>query len=212
MRLPPQGFRHAATLLLSNRVRAIPRDASPASLADALNHLAADLVALADDTRVSSDAAPWLLEEFGRTLDRLPDRFDVAAAKETAARVLARVGTRAGDIERRDLFLIYVPEDRLPIAAPLAIELTKRRVSVAFAGYEVASPEQLAAALNHGATHHAAGVVLWTSAFERAQLTPSLPPGDRVRILKHPEAPSTVQDLLEWHRGLCDTPNLQSRG
>ncbi len=35
----------------------------------------------------------------------------------------------APHIEPRDLFLIYVPEDRLPIAAPLAVELTKRRVS-----------------------------------------------------------------------------------
>ena len=51
----------------------------------------------------------------------------------------ARGNATRGRSTTRDLFLIYVPEDRLPLAAPLAIELTKRRVSVAFAGYEVAT-------------------------------------------------------------------------
>ena len=198
MWLPPQGFRHAATLLLSARVRAIPHDASPASLADVLARLADDLVALSDDTHVSSDAAIWLLQEYGRTIDRLPQRFDVVAAKAHAALVLARVGSRAQEIERRDLFLVYVPEDRLPIAAPLAIELTKRRISVAFAGYEVATPEQLAAAIDHGLAHHAAGVLLWTRACDRAQLSPPSQANHRFRILNNAEIPSALGSLADW--------------
>ena len=44
---------------------------------------------------------------------------------------------------RHDFFLIYVPEDRLSIAGPLAVELAKRRLSVAFSEYEVASRDEL---------------------------------------------------------------------
>ena len=85
-----------------------------------------------------------------------------------ARAVLARVASRTPDIEPRDLFLIYVPEDRLPVAAPLAVELTKRRVSVAFADYEVATAQQLTEAVAHGLAHHRAAVVVFTQAHSTA--------------------------------------------
>ena len=93
-----------------------------------------------NDMRAQADVAGWLIAEFNTMVDRLPQSFDRAAAK-AAARCdpCARGRSRAADERARDLFLIYVPEDRLPVAAPLAVELTKRRMSVAFAGYEVAT-------------------------------------------------------------------------
>ncbi len=195
MFIPPQGFRHAAALLLTNRVRAIPHDASPHLIADALARLADELVALAADTRVSAEAKDWLRDEYGRAIDRLPHAFDVAAAKAHAGLVIARVSAGTRETERRDLFLVYVPEDRLPLAAPLAIELTKRRVSVAFSEYEVGSQEELATAVEHGMANHGAGVLLQTLGFERAGLRLAPPLPDRLTILNRPEEPSTAGDL-----------------
>ena len=148
--IPSHGFRHAAALLLTSSVRAIPLDATPETVSDALSRLAADLVGLADDMRMSPEAKDWLIGEYERTIARLPHSFDAGAARRNAADVLARAGTRESRREPRDLFLIYVPEDRLPVAAPLAIELTKRRVSVALSEFEVTTPEELAAAVEHG--------------------------------------------------------------
>jgi hypothetical protein len=198
MFIPPQGVRHAATLLLTNRLRGIPHDASPQSIAEALGRLAHELVALAEDTRVSPEARDWLIDQYGRAIDRLPYAFDVEGAKSQAGRVIAAVGVTRSQAERRDLFLIYVPEDRLPLAAPLAIELTKRRVSVAFSEYEVATQEELAAAVAHGLSHHGAGVILQTRAFEQAGFQPQLPGTDRLRVQNRPEELSTVEDLSSW--------------
>lgn len=196
--LPSQGFRHAATLLLTNRARAIPGHASGDAVANAIAQLARDLVALADDTRATAEAAPWLIAEFTRTVDRLPHTFDREDAKRAGTAVLAALAQRAPVVEPRDLFLIYVPEDRLPIAAPLAVELSKRRVSVAFAEYEVASSDELAAALQRGLSHHRGGAILLTPAFERT--AGAGPPAEtrRVRILRPPDLDTAISDLASW--------------
>ena len=47
----------------------------------------------------------------------------------------------------------------------LAVELAKRRISVAFSEYEVESEPQLATALERGLHAHRAGAVLLTPAF-----------------------------------------------
>jgi hypothetical protein len=195
--IPAQGFRHAATLLLTNRVRAIPADATPEATNTALTRLAQELVALADDTRAPAESSAWLIAEITTLIDRLPQSFNRDAAKADVAEVIAHVASRAPHIEPRDLFLIYVPEDRLPVAAPLAVELTKRRVSVAFAEYEVATAGQLMAAIDHGLAHHRGGVVLGTKAFDRGQW-PSLPMNDRMRIVRDPASGSTILDLAAW--------------
>ncbi len=75
------------------------------------------------------------------------------------------------------------------MAAALAVELTKRRVSVAFAEYEVASAAQVSTAIAHGLACHRGGVVLWTKAFERLHQTP-LPERDRLRVLRSFEVPA----------------------
>lgn len=196
--LPSQGFRHAATLLVTNRARAIPAAASSDAVATALAELARDLVALADDMRAPADATGWLIDEFYRTIDRLPQTFDRERAKRIGASTLGDLRQRAPDVESRDLFLIYVPEDRLPIAAPLAVELTKRRVSVAFAEYEVASPEALAAAMQRGLAHHRGGVILVTPAFERTAWAIPAAGAERLRLVRSPDLSTAVDDLAAW--------------
>ncbi len=198
MFVPPQGFRHAATLLLTNSVRAVPGHASSDETCTALERLAHELVALAEDTRTTAEAADWLITEFATAVDRMPQAFDRDSAKSTGVSILARVGTRPREMDTRDLFLIYVPEDRLPVAAPLAIELAKRRVSVAFAEYEVASAAQLAAALMHGLACHRGGVVLHTKAFERARWPIPAVDKTRLRVLTEPDAASAAAELVEW--------------
>ena len=196
--IPPQGFRHAATLLLTNSVRAIPADASSDAVGVALERLARELVELTDDMRAHGSASEWLINEFNITIDRLPNVFDRSRIKSMASVILAPAAWRTPDIESRDLFLVYVPEDRLAIAAPLAIELTKRRVSVAFADYEVATAPQLADTIAHGLDRHRGGAVLWTKIFERTHGQPQIPLNDRVRILPHAGNDSTVTDLIRW--------------
>ena len=198
MFIPPQGFRHAVTLLLTSRARAISGDASPDAVHLALERLAYDLVALADDTRAQAESTAWLTDEFNRTVDRLPQTFDRAGAKAAGASVLASIASHSPIAKSRDLFLIYVPEDRLPIAAPIAIELTKRRVSVAFSDYEVASVEQFSAAVAKGLAHHRVGAVLATAAFDRARYPLSSTANDRVRVLRSDELARAVEYLAEW--------------
>jgi hypothetical protein len=198
MFIPSQGFRHAATLLLTNSARGIPAGASQESVRAALERLAHDLVALADDTRAPAEASDWLIAELNTTIDRIPQSFDREDAKSAGTSVLARVASRTPIIEPRDLFLVYVPEDRLPVAAPLAVELTKRRVSVAFADFEVATAQEFTETVALGLAHHRGGVVLCTRAFERMQSQPAASANDRVRILRHPESPSAVSDLVAW--------------
>jgi hypothetical protein len=198
MFVPPQGFRHAAVLLLTNRARGIPPGASSEEIRIALGHLAHELVALAEDTHAPPEASEWLVSEFNATIDRLPQSFDRLATKSSSASILARVASRVQQIETRDLFLVYAPEDRLPVAAPLAVELTKRRVSVAFSEYEVVTPSETSDAVVHGLASHRGGVVLCTKAFERAQSGTPLPEHDRVRILRHVDLAATVADLAKW--------------
>jgi hypothetical protein len=195
--IPSQGFRHAASLLLTNGARAIPADASPETIQTAIVRLASELAALADDTRAPAGAAAWLVAELNTIIDRLPHSFDRAAAKAGASTMLVRIAAREPRVESRDLFLIYVPEDRLPIAAPLAIELTKRRVTIAFAEYEVSTVDELATALAHGLAHHLGGVVLRSAAFERAGC--SCPPAsERIQIIEGPASHSVVANLAAW--------------
>jgi hypothetical protein len=198
MYIPSQGFRHAATLLLTNRARTIPAGASPDVLKMAFDQLARDLVALADDMRVPADASAWVIAEFHATIDRVPLSFDREEAKSAGADVLARLSCRTPVIEPRDLFLVYVPEDRLRVAAPLAVELSKRRVSVAFADFEVATAEQFTEAVAHGLVRHRGGVVLCTDAFERMQSPPAVLSHDRIRILRRLDSRSIVSDLVAW--------------
>ena len=89
--------------------------------------------------------------------------------------------------EPRDLFLVYAPEDRLPIAAPPAIELPKRRVSVAFADFEVTTSARLTGAIASGLAHHRGGVVLSTRRFEWAPWHRPIS-SDRIRVLRHHES------------------------
>lgn len=196
--VPSQGFRHAATLLLTNRARAIAPRAPSDVVTTSLEQLAHDLTALADDMRAPAEAAAWLIDEFHRTVDRLPHTFDRERAKRTAATILGRLELRGRQSEPHDLFLIYVPEDRLPIAAPLAIELAKRRVSVAFAEYEVASSADLAAAIARGLAAHRGGVILWTPAFERAAWANCPTPTDRLRLVRQAELRTAIEDLTAW--------------
>lgn len=186
------------TLLLTNRARAIAGEESTALIHLALDRLARDLVALADDTRAPAENIAWLMDEFNRTVDRLPQTFERACAKEAGASVLASIASHSPTVESRDLFLIYVPEDRLSIAAPIAIELTKRRVSVAFSDFEVASSEQFTAAVARGLAHHQRGAVLATPAFDRARYPPLAGTNDRLRVLRSDDLARAVQSLGEW--------------
>jgi len=176
--LPPQGFRHAVDLLLKNRAR--QADVDP-------EQLARDLIALAEDMKAPPEFGPWVIEEYERLLQRrAPAVLDV----------LGRTVVRSP--ERRDVFLVYVPEDRLPIAAPLGVELAKRGISVAFSEYEVESEPQLAAALARGLLAHRAGAVLATSGFlRRGLIRPE--PADRLAILGHTTSPTAeAEGLTRW--------------
>lgn len=178
MYIPSQGFRHAVDLLLKNGIRA---SKTPRQLAE-------DVAALADDTKAPEQAAEWVAVEFERLLGR---EFPVRE-------ILARIGRSRAEIEPRDFFLIYVPEDRLSIAGPLAVELAKRRVSVAFSEYEVASRNDLDAAVEHGLTHNRAGALLVTPEFERKPWRDE-PNHSRLLLLRNIARPVVVaQELVIW--------------
>ena len=196
----PHGLRHAATLLLTNRLRSIPAAGSPGAITAALVQLADELVALARDMHARPDEAVWLTEAFDDTVDRIPLQFDVNGVKAHGRRSIARLLEMQPPVERRDLFLIYVPADRLSIAAPLAVELTKRRVSVAFSEYEVATSDDLAQALKRGLAQHRAGVVLHTHAFDRAGLSvpEELP---QLKVVRD-ATEATWSALADWARSL----------
>jgi hypothetical protein len=175
MWLPPQGLRHAVDLLLKNGVRA---SKPPQQLADAL-------VALADDMKAPPEAAEWIAAEFARL-------FGPGA---TADELLKRAGQRRPPVEPRDLFLIYVPEDRLTVAGPLAVELSKRRVTVAFSQYEVDRRDDLLAGIAHGLAHHRAGAVLFTAEFARKPWSQE-PLDSRLLVLRDLARPSAVAGQL----------------
>ena len=201
MFVPPQGFRHAAVLLLTSRARALAPGASREALAEALERLARDLAGLADDMRAAPESVDWMISEYRRVVDRMPQDFDRARAMAIATPIIGRVAQRTAPVEPRDLFLVYVPEDRLPVAALLAVELVKRRISVAVADYEVATGGQLAAALHDGLRRHRAGVVLRTAAFAGRGWDLELPDTNRVRIV-HGLDRSAIDGLAEWARRL----------
>ena len=210
--MPSQGFRHAATLLLSNSLRMLPHDASPALVAEVLTRIARDLVALADDTRASVEVRDWTINEYTGALDRVRQTFShrvdadfarlLEATRGRAVEILADIGKRSSaDIEPRDLFVMYVPEDRLPVAAPLAIELTKRRFTVAFSEYEIATMEQMAERLDSGVSRHRAGILLVTPEFLRKGWR--IPPEtDRFQIVKPVSAVAAANELAVWLRSL----------
>jgi hypothetical protein len=173
--IPPQGFRHAVDLLLKNGARSVPLDAE---------RLSRDLVALGDDMNASPGFAGWVIAEYERVL------------RQPAPALLGQIGRRFSPVpERRDVFLIYVPEDRLPLAAPLAVELAKRRVGVAFSEYEVESEAQLASALARGLSLNRAGLVLVTPDFRRRTL-PEPAPDPRLKILAQAASPAAQADQL----------------
>jgi len=205
-----QGFRHAATLLLSNSLRMLPHDGSPALVADALTQLARDLVALADDTLAPVEARDWVMNEYIGALDRVQQTFShrvdadfprlLEATRSRALEILADVGTHVpADTEPRDLFVMYVPEDRLPIAAPLAIELTKRRFTVAFSEYEVGTIDQMSKCLGAGLSRHRSGILLVTQDFLRKGW-PIPSETDRFRIVRPVSGIAAANELAEWLR------------
>jgi hypothetical protein len=214
MFIPPQGFRHAATLLLTNSIHSLPAHVSPSSVGEVLERLAGDLVALAHDTKAPPQAAEWTADEYRKTLDRVSQMFshradaaDILLALESARQrcsgILDGIGKgRSPDTDTRDLFLMYVPEDRLPVAAPLAIELTKRRFTVAFSDYEVATSLEMLAGIERGIERHRAGVLLNTAALARKAW--AIPPAaDRFRVVQPANLPATVGDLSAWLAGIC---------
>jgi hypothetical protein len=206
--VPSQGFRHAATLLLTNNLRMLPHDGSPALVAEVLTQLARDLVAVAGDTRASPDVRDWVINEYTAALDRVLQAFSHRAdsdflrliedVRSRGVAILADIGTHSPtDVEPRDLFVMYVPEDRLPIAAPLAIELAKRRFTVAFSEYEIATIEQMTEGLDRGASRHRAGILLVTPEFLRkGWRIPS--DTDRFRIVKPVSAVAAANELAAW--------------
>lgn len=201
MLVPPQGFRHAAALLMTKSSRAIPTDAKPETVLAELVRLAHDLVALAGDMRAKPESADWIIAEYNRTLSHLPHTVDRDAARASAAAILSQIATRQPVAESRDLFVVYLPEDRLPVAAPLAIELAKRRITVAIADYEVATSDHFAEAIEHGLQHHRAGAVLCTNAWMKWGTRPHFSESDRLRVL-HRFDDRAVAEVADWVRRL----------
>src|ERR1700737_3739439 len=175
MLIPPQGFRHAVDLLLTNGIQ----KNRPA------RELAEELVALADDMKACAEAAGWVAAEYEQLIG---SRFP-------APELLERIGQRRADTAPRDFFLIYVPEDRLSVAGPLAVELAKRRISVAFSEYEVASSAELEAAVERGLTRNRAGALLVTAEFERKPWRQE-PDHPRLLILRNVSHPGAIADRL----------------
>ena len=211
--MPSQGYRHAATLLLTNSLRKLPHDGAPTLVAEVLEQIARDLVALADDTRSSAEVRDWTISEYTGALDRIVRQMcshradaDFArlldATRGRAVEILAGIGTHpSAGIEPRDLFVMYVPEDRLPVAAPLAIELTKRRFTVAFSEYEIATMDQLSERFDAGVSRHRAGILLVTPQFLRKGWPPP-PETDRFRMVKPANVAAAADELAAWLRTL----------
>jgi hypothetical protein len=213
MFLPSQGFRHAATLLLTNSIRSLPPDRSPTIVDEALQRLARDLVALAEDMNAPAEAADWTAEEYRRTLERasqmLSHRADadvqhvLESARVRSAAIREAIGrTGTPNNAHRDLFLMYVPEDRLPVAAPLAIELIKRRFSVAFSDFEVTTNDEMIEGIERGLKRHRAGLLLNTAAVARKAWAVPVPT-NRFRAVRPADLASTVADISAWLAGIC---------
>jgi hypothetical protein len=202
LQIPKQGLRHAATLLIRQRCQAIAADASSEDVGDALAQLARDLVGLAGDMHAQPESHEWLFAEYAGTIDRLPHAFDRDATGKRVREILEGIAARKPNTEPRDLFLVFVPEDRLSIAAPLAIDLVKRRLSVAFSEYEVSTAREFESAIENGLTHHRAGAVLWTRALERANWHVHLPETDRLRVIRDCHHPDIGRELAAWAQRL----------
>jgi hypothetical protein len=209
--MPSQGFRHAAALLMSNSLRRVPHDGSPALVAEVLMQLAHDLVALSDDTRASVEVRDWTINQYTGSLDRVrhafshPDDADFLRLLEVtrvrAIDILADVGQHSVERAPHDVFVMYVPEDRLPVAAPLAVELTKRGFTVAFSDYEIATIEQMAERVESGVSRHRAGILLVTPEFLRKGWgTP--PENERLRVVKPASAFAAANELAVWLRSV----------
>ena len=141
MFVPAQGFRHAATLLLTNGA---PSDS---------RRCVTGGDALRARTACARAGCPCRRHARPRPKHRVAHRRIHRNDRSHAADVRSRCGAKSArrgdpgahrrrapaDSEARDLFLIYVPEDRLPLLRPSPSSWIKRRVSVAFADYEVAT-------------------------------------------------------------------------
>jgi hypothetical protein len=206
-----KGYRHAVTLLLANGLKALPSQAPPALVAEVLTRLARDLVALADDMRVLPDEAAWTSQEYSGAVDRTASLFSHRAdgdlahviehTRTRATEILSDIGKHRSPDTGRDLFLLYVPEDRLPLAAPLAIELTKRRFTVAFSDYEVDTPDQMLQRREQGLERHLAGLFLDTPAIARRRWTSPLAT-DRFRVGAPGSPEIAVDALCQWLGGI----------
>jgi len=209
--VPTHGYRHAATLLLTNSVRLLPADASPALVSEALLRLARDLVDLASDTRASADALEWTVDAYSSALDRVQVSFShrtdgdfpklLDTLKTRGAEILEAIAHIRNDDTPRDLFMMYLPEDRLPIAAPLAIELTKRRFTIAFSDFEISTHEEMLAAVEHGLARHLAGILLVTPAFDRRGWAAPLRTS-HFRLLRPDAIQATADNVAAWLRAL----------
>lgn len=210
--MPSQGFRHAATLLLSNSLRMLPHDGSPALVAEVLTQIARDLVALAGDTLAPAEVRDWTIDEYTGVLDRVRQTFShradadfprlLDATRSRALEILADIGTKtAAAADPRDLFVMYVPEDRLPVAAPLAIELTKRRFTVAFSEFEIETIEQMRQCLASGLSRHRSGILLVTRDFLRRGW-PIPPETDRFRVVTPGSVVAAANELAGWLRSV----------
>jgi hypothetical protein len=187
MQLPPHGFRHAVTLLVTNTCRRMK--ASGLDLTDeAARVLAEQIVALADDMKAPASAVDWVVEEYKR----------LTGSHADVGGILSRIGAREIDSGTRDLFLVYVPEDRLTLAGPLAVELVKRGVSVAFSDYEVSTPDELAATVERGLARHRAGVLVETRQFRSKQWIPG-PQSARLLMLESVDpVAATAERVMRW--------------
>ena len=195
--------------MIRQRCQTIAADASADDVADALAQLARDIVALARDMHAEPESAEWLFAEYAGTIDHLPHAIDFDAIKERGHEILNGIAHGKSHEESRDLFLVFMPEDRLSLAAPLAIDLVKRRVSVAFSEYEVSTAEEFDAAVQNGLSRHRAGAVLWTRAFERASWHVHLLETDRFRVIRECHIPETGAQLAAWVRQINGPNNAK---
>jgi hypothetical protein len=186
----------------------LPHDGSPGLVTEVLMQLAQDLVGLSDDMRAPADAREWVISEYTSTLDRVRQVFShrtdadfdhlIRDIQKRSTEVLAHGRTQHDpDAAPRDLFMIYVPEDRLPVAAPIAIELTKRRFTVAFSDFEVETADAMAERHATGARVHRAGILLLTPQFlRRGWQAPA--PSDRFRLVSPLNFQAAVDQLASW--------------
>src|SRR5262249_47776673 len=109
------------------------------------------------DMKAPSEASEWVISEFDRSTRECVDARDI----------LGRIGREPIASETQDLFMVYLPEDRLPVAGPIAIELVKRGISVAFSEFEVRDPDERSRAMARGLARHRAGVLLRAPLFKQ---------------------------------------------